>query len=106
MSKKNNNRIVCSKKKYLDFFQFQQNAIDLSDRYSNTTEFEFPALYKQSKEEFDKENTRHKVDFIMSTQGRNLVLNDLSNKKYSLRRLLNTGTYQEIASHYRSFMFT
>ncbi|MDP5093472.1 MAG: hypothetical protein NWQ17_09175 [Polaribacter sp.] len=75
-------------KKYLDFFQFQQNDIDLSDRFSNTTEFEFPALYNQSKEEFNKENTRHKVDFIMSTQGRNLVLNDLSNKKYSLRRLV------------------
>jgi len=72
-------------KKYLDFFQFQQNAIDFSDRFSNTTEFEFPALYKQSKEEFDKENTRHKVDFIMSTQGRNLVLNDLANKRRLVR---------------------
>jgi hypothetical protein len=75
-------------KKYLDFFQYQQNTIDLNYFYSSTTEYEFPALYKQSKEEFDKENTMHKVDFIMSTKGRNLVLNDLRNKKYSLRRLV------------------
>ncbi len=75
-------------KKYLDFLQYQQNSMDLRDLFSSTTEFEFPALYSQSKVSFDNENRQHKIDFIMSTKGRNIVLDDLYNKKYSLRRLV------------------
>ena len=77
-------------KKYLDFFQYDQDAIDFI--LDPTSEYEFPALYDKSKNEFNNETRQNSIQFIKSTRGRMIILNDLDNKRYSLRLLKSFKT--------------
>ncbi len=69
-------------RKYLDYFQYQQDAIDYT--FLNSAEFEFPALYKQSQEEVSIKNRKNSIKFLTSVKGRMLILDDLDNKRYAL----------------------
>ena len=69
-------------RKYLDYFQYQQDAIDYN--FLKSAEFEFPALYKQSPEEVSITNRKNSIKFITSIKGRMLILDDLDNKRYAL----------------------
>ena len=72
-------------KKYIDYFNYQQNTID--NRFSLSEPDEFPSLYTETKEELVESNRESIIKFIYSIKGRNLVLNDLSNKRYGLNVL-------------------
>ncbi|MFZ1787411.1 MAG: DUF6090 family protein [Saprospiraceae bacterium] len=69
-------------KKYQDYFVYQQNKIDFNFLYS--LDFEFPSLYKQTKEELRNETRINCIKFITSNEGRMIILGDLGNKRYSL----------------------
>jgi len=74
-------------RKYLDYFLYQQETIDFSFFNPEFEGFEFPELYKQSSVEFKNETRLNSIEFITSNRGRMLVLEDLNNKRYSLRVL-------------------
>jgi len=77
-------------KKYSDFLRYKQDAFDYS--FDHTVEFEFPALYSQSREELINETRNNSLQFIKSNRGRMIVLSDLQNKRYSLRLLKSFKT--------------
>jgi hypothetical protein len=72
---------------------YEQNKIDMTRFYSN---LKFPSMYNQSEDELEQEFKTNTIDFIQSIKGRNIVLYNLSGKKYSLS-LLN-GFKQETTS--------
>jgi hypothetical protein len=74
-------------RKYSDFLMYQQDEIDFTFFNQDHEKFEFPALYKQSKEAFNNETKISSAQFITSIRGRMLILDDLNNKRYSLRVL-------------------
>ena len=67
-------------KKYQDFFLYKQETISYSYE-------EFPRLLQYSVKKTDSINRINMLKFIKSTKGRNLVLNDLDSKRYSLTGL-------------------
>ena len=71
--------------KNTDFYLYEQDKIDMSSTFSTTREF--PSLYKQSEEDSEKELKSNIIEFIHSIKGRNLVLYDLGDKRYSLEVL-------------------
>ena len=82
-------------KNYIDFFNNKQDAIDFS--FDDTEEFDFPALYKQSRKELNNQNRINSIKFITSIKGRMLIIKNLDKKK-SLLRFMNyyTETAQKL----------
>ena len=72
-------------RKYQDYFSYRQDAIDSEFLFSEN--FEFPSLYKETREEFNTRNKQNAIEFIRSVKGRTLILLDLANKRYALRVL-------------------
>jgi hypothetical protein len=70
--------------KRTDFYLYEQNKIDLTSYYTNQ---KFLSLYNQSEEELEKEFKTNTIGFIQSIKGRNIVIYNLSGKKYSLSLL-------------------
>lgn len=66
-------------KKHLDFLNSKQDAIDFS--FNPKEEFEFAALYKQSRKELNNQNRINSIKFITSIKGRMLIIKDLNEKK-------------------------
>jgi len=66
-------------KKYQDFLKYKQDAIDFS--IDTSKEFEFPELYKKSREKLHSENRLNSLQFITSLRGRMLIIKDLNEKK-------------------------
>jgi len=73
--------------KYSNFYRYEQDKIDVSNGYTENREFS--SLYTLSKDEADKKLKSNIIEFIQSIKGRNLVLNDLGGKRYSLLVLNN-----------------
>ena len=74
-------------KEYQDFFDNEQDAIDLS--FNATEEFDFPELYQQSREELNNQNRINSIKFITSSKGRMLIIKDLNEKKRLLSQMKN-----------------
>ena len=66
-------------KKHLHYIDYEQELIDYTSK-----NYEFPALYSQSKQALDSVNRINIINYITSLKGRNLVLSDLGNKRYAL----------------------
>ena len=82
-------------KNYLDFLNSKQEAIDFS--FDAAEEFEFPALYKQSRKKLNNQNRINSIKFITSIKGRMLIIKDLKEKKNLLWEMKNyySEVYQD-----------
>lgn len=87
-------------KKYIDYYKYQQDAIDYG--FDASDKIKFPALYNQSIEELKNEKRIKSIEFIKSIKGRMLILDDLSKKTYSLSVLkgFKTSTLNLLESIY------
>ncbi|MEE9429814.1 MAG: DUF6090 family protein [Melioribacteraceae bacterium] len=67
-----------------NFYHYEQDEIDFSTvEYSR----EFPSLYKESEKESEIAIKSNIVKYIYSIEGRNIIIDDLNGKRYSLRVL-------------------
>ncbi len=67
-----------------NFYYYEQDEIDIS-----TVDFsrEFPSLYKESEKESEIAIKSNIAKYIYSIEGRNIIIEDLNGKRYSLRVL-------------------
>jgi hypothetical protein len=72
---------------YSNYLAYMEESIDYTSK-----DYEFPSLYSQSKEALDSINRINRINYIISLKGKNLIINDLDRKRFTLRTL---NTIQE-----------